>query len=113
MPREPFQVKNLSSGFLHKHRGTATSTSEEMQRKPRKDGSHWFHRGHRDKNNNNHYERDQEVHSNSRARTKRREYRPGDGLNMNRESTNQRPQFEDKPHHKQKQSNHEQVAQST
>ena len=77
----------------------------KMHKKLRKHGSRWFDRRHGDKNNNN-YEY-QDHHSNSHARTKRREYSPGDGLNM--DSANQKPQFEDKPHYKQKQSNHEQV----
>ncbi len=38
------------------------------------------------------------------AKTKRREYAPGDGLNMKDRTKHT---FEDKPFHKQKQSNHE------
>ena len=117
-------MKTLSNDFLDKHKetietvqGTVSHIGEKMaksvnkmHKKLRKHGSRWFNHHHGDKNNNYEY---QDHHSNSHARTKRREYGPGDGLNMDKESTNQRPRFEDKPHHKQKQSNHEQVGNLT
>ena len=116
------QVKNLSNDFLDKHKDTLEAvqgtvghirekmvkTADKVHRKLRKHGARWFNRHHSD-NNNNEYTY-QDHHSNSHARTRRREYSPGDGLHVNKESANQKPQFEDKPNHKQKQSNHEQVS---
>ena len=112
------QVKNLSNDFLDKHKDTIESVQgtvshigekvaksvDKMHRKLRKHGAHWF----KSDQNNNEYAY-QDHHSNSHARTRRREYSPGDGLHVNPGSANEKPQFEDKPNHKQKQSNHEQV----
>ena len=114
-------MKNLSNDFLDKHKDTIESVQgtvshigekvvksvDKIHRKLRKHGSQWFKDHHGDQNNNKYAYQDH--HSNSHARTRRREYGPGDGLHINPESANQKPQFEDKPYHKQKQSNHEQV----
>ena len=116
-------MKNLSNDFLDKHKDTIESVQgtvshigekvvksvDKMHRKLRKHGTHWFKDHHGDQNNNEYTYQDH--HSNSHARTRR--YGPGDGLHINPESANQKPQFEDRPNHKQKQSNHEQVKKGT
>ncbi len=92
-----------------------TERVDNIPRKPRKQGSHWLKRHRADHNNNNNNvpplpsdNQQQDHHSNARSGTKRREFTSDDATN--KEPTNEKPQFEDKPNHKQKQSNHEQVS---